>query len=417
MLVIWGTKRVNTRLGYVADFCPICRDLQVFKLKRVGMAGHVYYISFGEGKLVGHVRTCAVCSVDLNAEAAHYREISPERRPAAELAPLTHPEWKRRHEARLALERELKSAFGKVSAEDRAWLLREPFHLLSPAVEERFSASRFDGRTLLAVVAAFLLIGIASALGESVPAADVFIVSLGWLGALGLVGWQLWTISRRWFQSKIFPILVPALRPLRPTRAELEQILKELKSQGHKIGKKLPLEDLVAALSGGPMPMTNPDAATMIPAMAGAFAGAAAPMVPPAVPAPAPAPAPALGTPAAGPAKRPELKLKFGGVRHRVSKDDGEITLGRDPGSVIHVGAPHVSRHHATIIWMDDGYPLLVNLSQSGTSIQQDGGQPMTIDGSTRLEGTGRIGLFADFAYAEANNSVVVFEAKWPPRS
>lgn len=28
MFIIWGTKRVNTRLGYVADFCPICRDLQ-----------------------------------------------------------------------------------------------------------------------------------------------------------------------------------------------------------------------------------------------------------------------------------------------------------------------------------------------------------------------------------------------------
>jgi hypothetical protein len=143
---------------------------------------------------------------------------------------------------------------------------------------------------------------------------------------------------------------------------------------------------------------------------------AAATVFPPVVVAHAPAAPPAAlpaGGPAAGTPKRPELKLKYGGVRHRVSAADGEITIGREPGSIVHVGAPHVSRHHATIIWADDGYPLLVNLSQSGTSIQPDGGQAMKVDGSTRLEGTGRIGLFADFAYAESNNSVVVFEAKW----
>lgn len=147
--------------------------------------------------------------------------------------------------------------------------------------------------------------------------------------------------------------------------------------------------------------------ATLIPAVAGSIAAAPKAPLPPVMPTAA-APSPV--------ARKPELKLKFAGVRHRVSKEDGEITIGRDSVSVIHVGAPHVSRRHATIIWMDDGYPVLVNLSKSGTSIQQEGGQAMTLDGSTRLEGAGRIGLFADFAYAEANDSVVAFEAKWPTR-
>jgi hypothetical protein len=146
--------------------------------------------------------------------------------------------------------------------------------------------------------------------------------------------------------------------------------------------------------------------ATLFPPLAGSFAAA------PKAPAVQPQPVVAAATGV----KKPELKIKYAGVKQRVSAADGEITIGREPGSVIHVGAPHVSRHHATIIWDDHGYPLLVNLSQSGTSVHPEGGEPMTLDGSTRLEGAGRIGLFADFAYAESNDSIVVFEAKWSPR-
>lgn len=115
--------------------------------------------------------------------------------------------------------------------------------------------------------------------------------------------------------------------------------------------------------------------------------------------------------------KKPVLKLKYGGVRHHVCADDGEIMIGREPKANILVAEAHVSRHHATIIWDDRGYPLLVNLSKSGTSFHLDGAAPAVVDGSMRLEGAGRIGLCADFAFAEQNRAVVVFESKWPPRA
>lgn len=129
--------------------------------------------------------------------------------------------------------------------------------------------------------------------------------------------------------------------------------------------------------------------------------------------------APAADAPAIDSAPRkPVLKLKYGGVRHRVSADDGEIMIGREPKANILVAAPHVSRHHATIIWDDRGYPLLVNLSKSGTSILADGGTaPVVVDGSERIDGAGRIGLCADYAFAEQNQTLVVFEAKWTTRS
>lgn len=136
-------------------------------------------------------------------------------------------------------------------------------------------------------------------------------------------------------------------------------------------------------------------------------------------PRPQPAAAPTSAAPAA-PAnspRQPVLKLKFGGVRHRVSAADGEIMIGRAPDAQILVSASHVSRHHATLIWDQNGYPLLVNLSQSGTSLKRNGEAPKVIETSCSLDGEGSIGLFADYAYAEANGSVVTFEAKWPSRS
>jgi hypothetical protein len=129
---------------------------------------------------------------------------------------------------------------------------------------------------------------------------------------------------------------------------------------------------------------------------------------------------PAVG-PESVPAARtrvPGLKLKYGGVRHRVTKADGEIMIGRDVDANILVNAPHVSRHHASIIWDDEGYPLIVNLSKSGTSLKIDGqSEPVSFSSSTRLEGEGRIGLAEDFAYAEAQQTVVIYELKGGARS
>jgi hypothetical protein len=223
--------------------------LRTFKVKRVGMAGHIYYISLGEGELVGHVRTCDVCDVDLNAQPERYREIHSEKLPAAQLAPITNPDWRRNYVARLAVEKELASAFGKISAEDRQALIEEPFLLLAPKVEARFSASQFDGPTSLALVGLVLAVAGAVAVAGKVPeSASGPVIALGWVIGIGLVVWQVMQIKHRYFRDKIFPTLVPALRPLKPTAAELEAVLKRMKQRGEKMGSKLDLKRLLAAL-------------------------------------------------------------------------------------------------------------------------------------------------------------------------
>jgi hypothetical protein len=214
------------------------------------MAGHIYYISFSEGELVGHVRTCDVCDVDLAAQPERYREIHPKKLAAAQLSPITNPDWRRHYVARLAVEKELASSFGKISAEDRQTLIEEPFLLLAPKVEARFSASQFDGPTSLALGALFLLGLGAMALAEKVPeSASGTVIVLGWAIGIGLVVWQLLQVRHRYFRTKIFPTLIPALRPLKPTAAEIEAVVKRMKQRGEKMGSKLDPKRLFAAMA------------------------------------------------------------------------------------------------------------------------------------------------------------------------
>ena len=247
MFIIWGKKHVTRRLGYVADFCPICRDLRLFKLKRLGLAGHIYYVSFGEGELIGHIRTCAVCDVDLNARPENYKSVHDEKLPAEVLAQRTFPNWKQAYAGRLQLEHDLRTG-GKVTPEERRALIREPFLLLAPKVEERFGATHLDWPTAGATAATFFLLALAASFASLYPAAGAEIWAAAWIVGIGAIGVQVYRISGRFFRQKVFPVLVPALRPLRPKPEELEAALQEMKTHGHKIGKKLKLKALLEAL-------------------------------------------------------------------------------------------------------------------------------------------------------------------------
>jgi hypothetical protein len=61
----------------------------------------------------------------------------------------------------------------------------------------------------------------------------------------GLVISQLATAGRRYLRRVIVPTLDVALKPLRPSEAEVGTVLAELKQLGHKIGAKLRATDVV----------------------------------------------------------------------------------------------------------------------------------------------------------------------------
>lgn len=250
MFIIWGRKLVYRKLGHVADFCPICRVPRPFALKRVGSAGHVYYISTGEGELVGYERTCQDCGTSLQTEPTAYASIAKNTAPLAELTRQTFPNLDQVLGERLALEEKVRHAPSSLSREERHALIRSPFLILSPKVEKRFASTHIDKEIGFALIGAVALLIVGPALGRVVaPDSEgaVLLTSLS-MGFL-MVLWQGIGAGKRFMRRQITPVLAKCLFPLRPSDEELKSVLAELKQLRHKMGSKLKLADLRAQLS------------------------------------------------------------------------------------------------------------------------------------------------------------------------
>ena len=252
MFIVWGKKYVYRKVGHVADFCPICRRARCFELKRVGLAGHVYYITAGQGELVGYERTCASCAIAFDANPNQY--ASHARRPSA-LAALqreTFPDFEQVRAERLALEAQIRHDPASLSAKERYLLIRSPFLLLSPKVEKRFASTHMDKEVGFALVGAVLLMMLASVLAHAVaPDAEPLVVLGSAVAGVVLIIWQIAMAGRRYMRRQIIPVLAGTLQPLRPAHDEIERAMAELKQLSHKIGSKFKPAELLAHMQAG----------------------------------------------------------------------------------------------------------------------------------------------------------------------
>jgi len=249
MFIVWGRKLVYRKVGYVADFCPMCRKASSFEFKRVGSAGHVYYITAGEGQLVGYERICTTCSTTFNAKQIGYASVAQELLPLPELIAATFPNLYEVIKERLELEEKVRLDPLALPPGDRHALIRSPFLMLSPKVEKRFSATHIDLEVGLSLVGGLVCAFATPAVLRVIAPAYM---DQGFLVAIGLwillVGWQAALSGRRFMRRQIIPSLAKTLAPLRPTMQELRAVSDEMKQFRHKIGSKLRLDDLVAHL-------------------------------------------------------------------------------------------------------------------------------------------------------------------------
>ena len=115
-MIIWGRKITRRKLGFIADFCAICRTPKPFALERVGSAGHLYFVSFGKGKLVGFERTCTECATSFAAEEATYASTSGALVPLVELKRVTFPNLDVVRKAHIAQEEKIRTSLRSLSA-------------------------------------------------------------------------------------------------------------------------------------------------------------------------------------------------------------------------------------------------------------------------------------------------------------
>jgi hypothetical protein len=250
MIFIWGKKLVYSKLGYVADFCPICRTPQAFEVQTIGVASHVYYISFGKGALTGYQRKCYQCGVTLDAKPTNYATIVDHLRPLPQLIMSTFPNLITAYQAVLALEERVLAAPSSLTAHERRALIRNPLILMSPKVEKRYAATHIDLQTVITFFGVLLAIFATVALAERiappyVPQAATIMSVIG----VVLIGWQVSLSNRRFIRRHVIPVLAKSLRPLNPSEEELNAALAELAKLRHKIGRKLSTRDLMGALA------------------------------------------------------------------------------------------------------------------------------------------------------------------------
>ena len=248
MLLVWGRKWYTRKLGFVADFCEICRRPQAFALERRSLIGHFWYLPLGTTHAVHHQGRCTRCTTEIRTEQLRYAQVMKKKAASTrDLLATTLPNHEQLLQQRMALERVVRDDVAALSPDWRRDLLARPFVALSPMVEQRFSTLQFDAWSGAALLSFLVLPPLAQWLFAVVSPENAELGLLAGLGAsLALVIWSGIGAKRRWIRKVVAPRLSDSLAPLRATGAEVDGILAELRTHKHKLGKYLRPDDLRA---------------------------------------------------------------------------------------------------------------------------------------------------------------------------
>jgi len=226
----------------VAEYCPICREPRPFRIHRVGEVGHLYFLSIGDGRLLGHEALCTSCGLVLQVEAQDYRAVVTEE--DADLAALekeTAPDLRVRHAARFAIEERVRA--GQLTPEERRDLIRDPFHFVNGMVELQKREEKLTpgARFLFWGSVGLLLASIPFLAGPDPERHDLIGKALLGVALLGFLVtlWNKATAVHTFVRDRIEPMVARSLAPLDPTREELAEALGRLRQMGMLAGKKL----------------------------------------------------------------------------------------------------------------------------------------------------------------------------------
>jgi hypothetical protein len=241
-------------LGWVGDFCSICRDFQAFRL------------GAGEGRrelslqpdTLDHWIVCEACGGSRSASLADYRAVAKKRpKDLVSLLRQTQPNAAERHCERLELEEDL--SIGALADGQRRWLIREAFGWMVLAVEWR-APRRFsrDFEILLTVVGGAFglmmlpMLGMSVGLSLTQDAPTWVKVLTALCGAGGGLALLLWLLLRkdRYLNKRVYPVLARALAPLRPTVDEIAAELQAMKNIDAAIGHRLRAERIAQLIAG-----------------------------------------------------------------------------------------------------------------------------------------------------------------------
>ena len=245
MFVHFGKRFSRRKLGFAADFCPICREVRAFRISEVRHVTHLNYIPLGKGDLVHHEALCQRCDTIQPIATLPYSACVPAHKgDAFDLAARTHPDIGDTRAELIELER--RADEGTLEPSQRATIIARAIAALDYAARLRkHDGSIRPGAAASGVVS--LLAVLAAAFAWSDPNAGWIARTVTTVIALGtfLLTVRLAMGSKRWWAAKFaYPKLARALIPLAPTRDELLAATASVSSGGAEITRLIDVDDL-----------------------------------------------------------------------------------------------------------------------------------------------------------------------------
>lgn len=245
MLLIWGTKKVERKLGFVGETCPRCRAVRSVKVSRIGLASHLFFVPVSRGRLLGFLGECQQCSGEFEVQPTDYSGF--EKNKKAELNSLvtkTNPKL-------------LPGNKHAVELFNRFFQLRDPFLRFNQSLVQRYArGTRFDLPSGLALLATFV---VPIALGFAIPSMPFSDAVKGGMGKfaiglflVGLIGSVvlLFGEQKRFFRKRLLSEITSSLKALNPQEAELDSVVAALRKYGYHICRFVSTESLLKGTRG-----------------------------------------------------------------------------------------------------------------------------------------------------------------------
>ncbi|MBL8885072.1 MAG: hypothetical protein JNK16_00310 [Phycisphaerales bacterium] len=228
MFIYFGEKTERFKVGRVATFCPICRDVAVHRLVSVRQQMHVQGIGIGRGKELHEETTCEVCGLLRGVESGGFVGFSkPRDRHSLEEVIA----WSRPDLMELCAEWfEMEERLDRLEPAERAGLISEAFTSVNYMFQVKGSSILADV-WFMALLTVFAVSGVcfAGLTGMMRPH------PVWWWMALGLTGvsflammWRGASARRRYARRVIAPMLARCLAPMNLSAGEVEMGMRQL---------------------------------------------------------------------------------------------------------------------------------------------------------------------------------------------
>ena len=240
-------KADEDRIGYAADYCPVCRTLRAFALYRLDIPEQDPVTGAKGDRLDGYVRHCQTCDATFDAVPDTYSGLSPRLKDANSLQPETFRNYYEEYAVQLALDR---IPGPQLMGQDRIDRINDPMLAIAIATQPKRMDQKADNACWGALVIAVVLVVIAwpqlriardnfaawppEYMGPAVLAVVFAFIRMGIAGRRQTLNWATAHIAN-------------ALAPVRPTDDELERSLASLRDRNLWLGSKASVNQLQAA--------------------------------------------------------------------------------------------------------------------------------------------------------------------------